>query len=59
MVVTKGPNWFVKIADFGISRRRHQDVTTLLTLKRGTLGFAAPEALDDESDVTYSFSVDM
>ncbi|KAM6510628.1 hypothetical protein FSOLCH5_011073 [Fusarium solani] len=59
MVVTKGPNWFVKIADFGISRRRHQDVTTLLTLKRGTLGFAAPEALGVESDVTYSFSVDM
>ncbi|KAJ4199955.1 hypothetical protein NW767_007935 [Fusarium falciforme] len=59
MVVTKGPNWFVKIADFGISRRRHQDVTTLLTSKRGTLGFAAPEALGVESDVTYSFPVDM
>lgn len=59
MVVTKGPNWFVKIADFGISRRRHQGVTTLLTLKRGTLGFAAPEALGIESDLTYSFSVDM
>ncbi|WAO95561.1 Protein kinase domain-containing protein [Fusarium falciforme] len=59
MVVTKGPNWFVKIADFGISRRRHQDVTTLLTSKRGTLGFAVPEALGVESDVTYSFPVDM
>lgn len=59
MVVTKGPNWFVKISDFGISRRRHQNVTTSLTLKRGTLGFAAPEALGIEPDVTYSFSVDM
>ncbi|RSL64900.1 hypothetical protein CEP53_003907 [Fusarium sp. AF-6] len=59
MVVTKGPNWFVKIADFGISRRRHQDVTTSLTLQRGTLGFAAPEALGVESEATYSFWVDM
>jgi hypothetical protein len=59
MVVTKSPSWFVKIADFGISKRRHQDVTTLLTLQRGTLGFAAPEALGCHLDSTYTSSVDM
>lgn len=59
MVVNKGPDWFVKIADFGISKRRQQDVTTLHTLQRGTFGFAAPEVLGFASDMTYTFSVDM
>lgn len=57
MVVTKTPAWFVKIADFGISKRRQHDVTTMFTSQRGTLGFAAPEAIDENS--TYTFSVDM
>jgi len=44
MVVDKGPDWWVKIADFGISKRRHE-LTSLQTLQRGTFGFAAPEAV--------------
>lgn len=44
MVVESGPDWWVKIADFGISKRR-RDATMLQTLQRGTLGFAAPEAI--------------
>lgn len=59
MVVNKGPPWFVKIADFGISKRRQEDVTTLHTLQRGTLGFAAPEVFGFGSDKKYTFSVDM
>jgi serine/threonine protein kinase len=59
MVVTPGPDWFIKITDFGISKRRQQDVTTLHTMQRGTFGFAAPEALGLTSDSTYTFSVDM
>ncbi|KAK0654999.1 kinase-like domain-containing protein [Cercophora newfieldiana] len=43
MVVERGPVWWVKIADFGISKRRHE-LTSLQTFQRGTLGFAAPEA---------------
>jgi calcium/calmodulin-dependent protein kinase I len=60
MVVEEGPDWWVKIADFGISKRRH-DVTTLQTLQRGTMGFAAPEALgvSDGTDGPYSTAVDM
>jgi serine/threonine protein kinase len=61
MVVEKGPDWWVKIADFGISKRRH-DVTTLQTLQRGTMGFAAPEAVGisaDGEDGTYSAAVDI
>ncbi|KAK5988212.1 Serine/threonine-protein kinase RAD53 [Cladobotryum mycophilum] len=61
MVVTAGPDWFVKIADFGISKRRQQDVTSLRTPQRGTVGFAAPESLgfSQESTATYTYSVDM
>ncbi|KAK8009591.1 hypothetical protein PG989_000524 [Apiospora arundinis] len=59
MVVNKGPDWFVKIADFGISKRRQQDVTTLHTLQRGTFGFAAPEVFGFARHSPYTFSVDM
>jgi len=61
MVVEKSPDWWVKLADFGISKRRH-DVTTLQTLKRGTMGFAAPEAVGisaDSEDGTYSTAVEI
>ncbi|KAI1208018.1 uncharacterized protein F4807DRAFT_162160 [Annulohypoxylon truncatum] len=62
MVVTTGPDWFVKIADFGISKRRQQDVTSLHTLQMGTLGFAAPETmglrLGSESR-SYTAAVDL
>lgn len=59
MVVTSGPDWFVKITDFGISKRRLQDVTTLHTMQRGTIGFVAPEVLELLPDDSYTFSVDM
>ncbi|KAK8041598.1 hypothetical protein PG994_014605 [Apiospora phragmitis] len=59
MVVNKGPDWFVKIADFSISKRRQQDVTTYHTLQHGTLGFAAPEVFGFASDKKYTFSIDM
>lgn len=60
MVVTKGPGWFVKIADFGITKRRHQDATSLHTLQRGSIGFAAPEALGfNGGQGSYTSAVDM
>ena len=59
MVVNKGPAWFVKIADFGISKRRQQDVTTSHTQQRGTLGYAAPEFFGFTRENTNTFSVDM
>ncbi|KAJ3456914.1 hypothetical protein MRS44_014055 [Fusarium solani] len=49
---------FVKIADFGISKRRHQDTSTL-TIQRGTLGFVAPEVISAGSEKSYACSVDM
>lgn len=39
-----GPDWWVKIGDFGISKRAEEGVTALRTLK-GTPGFFAPEML--------------
>ncbi|XXG96411.1 hypothetical protein Hte_002693 [Hypoxylon texense] len=62
MVVNASPDWFVKIADFGISKWRQQDVTSLRTIHRGTLGFAAPEAMGcvpDNEQKSYTASVDM
>ncbi|KAM7213475.1 kinase-like domain containing protein [Rhypophila decipiens] len=61
MVVSRRP-WFVKIADFGISKRRLDDVTSLRTLQRGTFGFAAPEifGLGSGADLgSYTSAVDM
>jgi serine/threonine protein kinase len=60
MVVSRTPRWFVKITDFGISKRRQQGVTTLHTMQRGTLGFAAPEVLGmDGAEGSYTFAVDI
>ncbi|KAI1766704.1 kinase-like domain-containing protein [Hypoxylon sp. FL1150] len=62
MVVSTGPDWYVKIADFGISKRRQHDVTSLRTIHRGTMGFAAPEAMGcvpDNELKSYTTSVDM
>jgi serine/threonine protein kinase len=39
-----GPNWWVKIGDFGISKRAEEGGTVLRTLN-GTPGFLAPEIL--------------
>ncbi|GAB1317118.1 Serine/threonine-protein kinase ATG1 (Fragment) [Madurella fahalii] len=63
MVVEAGPDWFVKIGDFGISKRRRGDGMSLQTnLQRGTLGYAAPEALtfkEDTAVTSYTSAVDM
>lgn len=63
LVVTSGPDWFVKIGDFGISKRRKDDATSLQTqLQRGTLGYAAPEALGfsvSSETTSYTSSVDV
>ncbi|KAF7547010.1 hypothetical protein G7Z17_g8020 [Cylindrodendrum hubeiense] len=57
LVSQKGPAWWVKIADFGISKRTGAS-TILRTMEIGTRGFMAPEILglycpddfDDEED---------
>ncbi|KAH7029485.1 kinase-like domain-containing protein [Microdochium trichocladiopsis] len=62
MVVATGPEWYVKIADFGISKRRREDVSTVNTMGRGTYGYAAPEVLglgDTPENASYTFLVDM
>lgn len=63
MVVHKGPDWWVKIADFGISKRAAEGLTALRTLI-GTPAFAAPELLgfgqaDDSLNDTYTNAIDI
>lgn len=45
MVVAKQPKWFVKIADFGVSKRQLPDETLQYTSKWLSFGYAAPEQL--------------
>ncbi|KAH7131079.1 kinase-like domain-containing protein [Dactylonectria macrodidyma] len=45
LVFQKGPAWWVKIADFGISKRGVEASTVLRTMEIGTRGFMAPEIL--------------
>jgi serine/threonine protein kinase len=57
-VKSKGPDWWVKIGDFGISTRAEEGLTALRTLI-GTPGFLAPEVLSraflyDDSDLGNS-----
>jgi serine/threonine protein kinase len=61
--VSKGPQWWVKIADFGISKRAVEGLTGLHTLT-GTQGFTAPEVLgygpiNDPPDILYTNAVDI
>ncbi|KAI9773342.1 MAG: hypothetical protein M1840_007557 [Geoglossum simile] len=67
LVQSKGPDWWVKIGDFGISKRAEGDLTALRTFS-GTLGFLAPEILAqhgilDDSDFgarkEYTVAVDV
>ncbi|KAK4166585.1 kinase-like domain-containing protein [Cladorrhinum sp. PSN259] len=59
LVVSLAPNWHVKIADFGISKRQF-DHGVSNTLEVGTFAFAAPEQLGlGESAGSYTCSVDM
>lgn len=45
MVVSKTPEWFVKISDFGVSKRRLPDATLQYTSKWLSVNYAAPEQL--------------
>ena len=63
MVVHKGPDWWVKIADFGIAKRATEGLTALRTLA-STPAFAAPEVLGfsqagDGSNDSYTNAVDI
>ena len=68
MVRRPGPSWWVKIADFGISKR--MEGSTGLRTVIGTNGYMAPELLgqypldeeepeSDSSDSTYTAAVDI
>ncbi|CAI0650217.1 unnamed protein product [Colletotrichum noveboracense] len=59
LVVSRGPDWLVQISDFGISRRLRPDQSTLGTMRRGTLGFIAPEMLGFITDRTHPYAVDI
>lgn len=61
--MSKGPNWWIKIGDFGISKRAAEGLTALRT-QTGTPAFAAPEVLgyvhsDDTSNDSYTNAVDI
>ena len=63
MVVSKGPDWYVKITDFGISKRAVEGHTVLHTLT-GTAAFTAPEVFgfvqrDNRSNSSYTNAVDI
>ncbi|KAJ5129356.1 uncharacterized protein N7515_005395 [Penicillium bovifimosum] len=63
-VVTRGPNWWVKIGDFGLSKRVERGTTVLKTIN-GTPGYIAPEILeqmlevDGDDECGYTFTVDL
>ena len=59
----KGPDWWVKIADFGISKRATEGLTALRT-EIGTPAFTAPEVdgllqIGEGSDESYTHAVDI
>lgn len=56
-VVQKSPDWWIKIGDFGISKRIGENTTSLHT-EVGTAKYMAPEILD-EDNFTYTNAVDM
>ncbi|KAK5702174.1 Serine/threonine-protein kinase H1 [Elasticomyces elasticus] len=68
LVFSSGPQWHVKIADFGLSKRVLTDTTALRT-NAGTQGFMAPEMLglgfgegdssDEDTQQSYTNAVDI
>ncbi|MCJ1401950.1 hypothetical protein MMC11_005167 [Xylographa trunciseda] len=66
-VASKAPNWWVKIGDFGISKRVHNGETALRTMMTGD--YVAPESIapdlwamlygDDNADQDYTNAVDI
>jgi serine/threonine protein kinase len=64
LIKHKGPDWWVKIADFGISKRATEGLTALRTRTGGTPAFAAPELLgfvhsSDSLNDSYTNAVDI
>ncbi|WQF89456.1 Putative serine/threonine-protein kinase, active [Colletotrichum destructivum] len=59
LVVCGSPNWLVQISDFGISKRLRSDQSTLGTIRKGTLGFMAPEMLGFVKDREHPHAVDI
>ncbi|CCF34475.1 calcium/calmodulin-dependent protein kinase type 1B [Colletotrichum higginsianum] len=61
LVVLEGPQWLVQISDFGISKRLRPDMAqqTLGTMRRGTMGFIAPEMLGFVLERDYPHAVDI
>ncbi|EGP85867.1 uncharacterized protein MYCGRDRAFT_45453, partial [Zymoseptoria tritici IPO323] len=58
MVANLGPEWWVKLADFGISKRTMTGGTELRSMA-GTMHFMAPEILrllDDEQETPYAYT---
>ena len=58
LVVYKKPDWWVKIADFGITKRVREEHSALRTLT-GTPAFAAPEILNVSESDSYTDAVDV
>ncbi|KAI9788350.1 MAG: Ankyrin repeat domain-containing protein 50 [Peltula sp. TS41687] len=61
-VVSKSPNWWVKIGDFGVTKRIIEKDLTALRTQVGTRHFQAPEILEDIEDhesSEYTNAVDM
>jgi serine/threonine protein kinase len=66
LIASPRPEWWVKLADFGISKRI-QESSALHTMHIGTSGFIAPEVMGifhhdddlDEEDISYTQKVDM
>ena len=58
LVVCKGPDWWVKLTDFGISKRATEGLTALRTVA-GTPDFMAPEVLLSPTNQSYTNAVDI
>ncbi|VUC36619.1 unnamed protein product [Clonostachys rosea] len=67
LVSKPSPNWWVKISDFGISKRA-QEASTLFHTVVGTNGYLAPEVMgyytpdddeDSDGDSPYTVAVDL
>jgi serine/threonine protein kinase len=63
LVEAKSPEWLIKIADFGISKRAQEGGTELRTMEVGTLGYMAPEVFGfssgNDAAVAYSATIDI
>ncbi|RSL49799.1 hypothetical protein CEP53_009030 [Fusarium sp. AF-6] len=59
MVVSRDPDWFVKIGDFGISRRLSDDIDTSDPVYCGTPGYMAPQFNGPATSLQLLLSPDM